>query len=87
MRKVKKDYERCSSSYQNTMSRLSSQQEPTTTPLPMEIITKSSRGQKPQSNSLYVSLETTTVMTPKNSSSNHSQEYYQIKTVCWYVGF
>lgn len=70
------------------MARLSGQQAVTTTttpaPIPTEIISKLAKGQKPQSNSLYVSLETTTATTPRNSSTNiHSEEYEQIKTVCW----
>lgn len=96
MRKVKREYDVCSTTYQQTMARMNVQRHSplttSTTSAPTTTTTVSSRLKKvnlmkrQQLNSIYVSLETTTAMTIKNSSTETiDQEEAQIKTVCWWV--
>lgn len=91
MRKIKKDYDMCSMRYQKTMSKLSSDKAAvvtstttTTTIAPVTSLLKRQQD-KQHSNSIYVSLETQTILPMKNATSDHAsdEEEDQIKTVCW----
>ncbi|CAO1412746.1 unnamed protein product [Diamesa serratosioi] len=92
MRKIKKDYDMCSMRYQKTMSKLSSDKAAvvpsttttTTTLAPVTSLLKRQQD-KQHSNSIYVSLETQTILPIKNATGDHAsdEEEDQIKTVCW----
>lgn len=94
MRKVKNQYEKCADSYKNIMKKITEQKTaevfttpPTTTspsPTPPRLVQISLMKRQQSSQSIYVSLETTTINSIKNSSSEAlDQGEVQIKTVCW----
>lgn len=99
MRKVKNEYEMCSDSYKNNMKKIHEEKSggeayttppptttSTTTSAPPRLVQISLMKRQQSSQSIYVSLETTTINSVKNSSTDAiDQGEVQIKTVCWYV--
>ena len=94
MRKVKIEYEKCADSYKNIMKKIHEQKSvegltppPTTTSTtsaPPRLVQISLMKRQQSSQSIYVSLETTTISSVKNLSSDAiDQGEVQIKTVCW----
>lgn len=95
MRKVKNEYEKCADAYRNTMKEINEQKSAevftttTTTVTPPSIVQISLMKRQQSSQSIYVSLETTT-STAGNAVKNTSSEAIdqgevQIKRVCWSV--
>ena len=81
----------CSMRYQKTMSKLSidktavmTSTTTTTTIAPVSSLLKQQQD-KQHSNSIYVSLETQTILPMKNATGDHASDEGedQIKTVCW----
>lgn len=93
MRKVKDEYELCAISYKNNMMRMTEQKSTetstattttSTTATPPRIVQLSLMKRQQSSQSIYVSLETTTASVAKNATSEAmDQGEVQIKTVCW----
>lgn len=95
MRKVKTEYEKCSESYKNIMKKISEEKTAevftsaattTTTSTPPRRVQISLMKRQQTSQSIYVSLETTTISAVKNLTSDAiDQGEVQIKKVCWWA--
>lgn len=98
MRKVKNEYEKCAESYKNIMKKIHEEKSAetstttstttttTTTMNPPSIVQISLMKRQQSSQSIYVSLETTTISAVRNATSEaQDQGEVQIKTVCWWV--
>lgn len=93
MRKVKTEYEKCADSYKNIMRKIheektsevsTSTSTTTATSTPPRRVQISLMKRQQSSQSIYVSLETTTISAMKNLTSEAiDQGEVQIKTVCW----
>lgn len=101
MRKVKNEYEKCAESYKNIMKKIHEEKSAetstattsttttsTTTMNPPSIVQISLMKRQQSSQSIYVSLETTTISAVRNATNEaQDQGEGQIKTVCWWVEF
>lgn len=94
MRKVKNEYEHCTESYKNTMKKIQEKKSAeyfttttttSTTTFSPRLVQINLMKRQQSSQSIYVSLEASTVSSKNISSDAIDQGDVQIKTVCWWV--